>query len=125
MTQTSSSRRIRYLLLAAFVVALAFTGYHVVRVTYDAIYWSQHRDEPIERWMTIGYVAHSYHVPPHILHQALGLPLHPDHRPLGKIARDVGTSLDAITAKLDYAIVHARPPYPPPGPPLRPINPAR
>jgi hypothetical protein len=108
----------RRLLIALFVAILAFTGYHVVRTVTDAIYWNAHRDEPIERWMTIGYVAHSYHVPPHILHQALGLPPAPDHRPLGRIAQDSGRSMTAITAALTDAIVHARPPYPPPGPPL-------
>ncbi|MBN8809306.1 MAG: hypothetical protein J0I47_13875 [Sphingomonas sp.] len=119
MTETPS-RRWRALLIAAFVAALAFTGYHVARVTYDTIYWSQHRDEPIQRWMTLGYVAHSYHVPPHILHQALGLPPDPDHRPIGRIAHDRGTTVAAIAVKLTDAIVHVRPPYPPPGPPPRP-----
>ena len=107
-------------MIALFVAVLAFTGYHAVRTVSDAMYWNAHRDEPIERWMTIGYVAHSYHVPPHILHQALNLPPMPDHRPLGRIARDSGRSMTQIEAKLMHAIVHARPPYPPPGPPPRP-----
>ena len=124
MTQ-SRTLRLRLLLAAALVIALAFTGYHAMRLTYDAMYWHEHRDEPIERWMTLGYVAHSYHVPPHVLHQALGLPIRPDHRPIGRIARERGTSVDAIKAKLTYAIVHARPPYPPPGPPSRPTQPPR
>lgn len=110
----------RKALIALFVAVLAFTGYHAVRTVSDAIYWNAHRDEPIERWMTIGYVAHSYHVPPHVLHQALNLPPMPDRRPLGRIARDSGRSMTQIEAKLMYAIVHARPPYPPPGPPPRP-----
>lgn len=119
MSQTPA-RRVRVLLIAALVGALSFTGYHIARLTYDAIYWSQHRDEPIQRWMTLGYVAHSYHVPPHVLHQALGLPPRPDRRPIGRIAGDSGMSVDTIEAKLTDAIVHARPPYPPPGPPPAP-----
>jgi len=111
----------RKALIVLFVAVLAFTGYHAVRTVSDAIYWNAHRDEPIERWMTIGYVAHSYHVPPHVLHQALNLPPTPDRRPLGRIARDSGRSMTQIEAKLMYAIVHARPPYPPPGPPARPF----
>ena len=110
----------RRVLIALFVAVVAFTGYHAVRTVSDAIYWNAHRDEPIQRWMTIGYVAHSYHVPPHVLHQALGLPPQPDRRPLGRIARDSGRSMDAIEARLTYAIVHARPPYPPPAPPQKP-----
>ena len=110
----------RRALIAVFVAVLAFTGWQAVRTVSAAIYWQHHRDEPIERWMTIGYVAHSYHVPPHILHQALGLPPAPDHRPLGRIARESGRTLAQVEAKLTYAIVHARPPYPPPPPPARP-----
>lgn len=118
MTRTQPWRKA---LIALFVAVVAFTGYHAVRTVSDAIYWNAHRDEPIERWMTIGYVAHSYHVPPHVLHQALNLPPMPDHRTLGRIARDSGRSMHQIEAKLIYAIVHARPPYPPPGPPPRPF----
>lgn len=118
--KTEKQRPLRRLLIAAFVIALAFTGYHIVRTVNAAIYWNQHRDEPIERWMTLGYVAHSYHLPPHVLNEALGLPARPDHRPIGVIARARGESVDAIAARLRYAIVHARPPYPPPGPPRPP-----
>jgi hypothetical protein len=111
------SRRLRLLLIGAFLLALGFTGYHVVLAVNAAIYWQQHRDEPIAGWMTIGYVAHSYHVPPHILEEALGLPHHPDHRPIGVIARAQGRTTETVAATLTNAIVHVRPPYPPPGPP--------
>lgn len=107
----------RRVLIAIFAVVVAFTAYQAVRTISAAIYWHAHRDEPIEPWMTIGYVAHSYHVPPPVLHQALDLPPEPDHRPIGRIARERGWSVDQVRAKLTYAIVHARPPYPPPAPP--------
>jgi hypothetical protein len=105
----------------AFAAALAFTGFHVFHVVRDALYWNQHRDEPIEGWMSVGFVAHSYHVPPHILFMAIGLPPGPppDKRPLATIARAQGRSIDQIRAALQYAIIHARPPYPPPPPPPR------
>ena len=61
------SRTRRRLMLLAFVVVLGFTGFHIVRTVRDAVYWHQHRDEPIESWMSIGFIAHSYHVPPHVL----------------------------------------------------------
>ena len=35
-------------------------------------------DEPIQGWMNIGYIAHSYHVPAYVLAQALGLPPGPE-----------------------------------------------
>lgn len=113
----------RRLLIGLFVIVVALTGYQVVRTVSVAIYWQQHRDEPIARWMSVGYVAHSYHVPPWVLESEIGLPQRPDHRPLGRIADETGQSFSALEAKLKYAIVHARPPYPPPPPPPPPTKP--
>lgn len=111
----------RRILAVAFLLALGFTTLHVVRTVTAAIYWNGHRDEPIEGWMPIGYVAHSYHVPPHVLFGALGLPFAPpDKRPLAAIASARSQSVDRLAARLHYAIVHARPPYPPPPPPPKP-----
>jgi hypothetical protein len=111
----------QWCVLAAFLLVLGFTGLHAVHTVREVIYWRNHHDEPIRGWMTVGYVAHSYHVPPHVLYQALGLPLHrpPDRRPLREIAREQNRSLDEISAVLQDAITHARPPYPPPPPPPR------
>lgn len=109
-----SPRLGRRLLIGLFVIVVALTGYQIVRTVSTAIYWQQHRDEPIAQWMSVGYVAHSYHVPPWVLERAIGLPQRPDHRPLGKIAADRGQNFSEIEANLKYAIVHARPPYPPP-----------
>lgn len=113
-----ADRTLRIMLLIAFLGALGFTAFHVVRTVRDAIYWNAHQDEPIEGWMTLGYVAHSYHVPPHILFLALGMqPGPPERRNLATIAAARGQSVAQLAARLDRAIVHARPPYPPPGPP--------
>src|SRR4030088_1735861 len=60
----------------AFLLSLSLGIVFVIRAVRPAIYWHYHQDEPIRGWMTLGYVAHSYHVPPHVLHQALGLPDH-------------------------------------------------
>lgn len=115
---TGSSGRLRNALIAALIGAIGFTAYHVARVVNDAIYWNVHKDEPIEGWMTLGYVAHSYHVPPHILFIALGMqPGPPERRNIAAIAAARGQSVAQVSAILDRAIVHARPPYPPPGPP--------
>ena len=45
-------------------------------------------DEAIQPWMSVGYVARSYHVPPPVLLEALGLPDHPDRRPLSAVATE-------------------------------------
>jgi hypothetical protein len=91
-----------------------------VRTVRRAIYWHYHQDEPIRPWMSLGYIAHSYSVPPWVLHQALGLPLKPDRRPIREIAREQNRSVDEVIAILQDAIVHSRPPYP--HPPDAPLN---
>lgn len=102
----------------AFLLVVSATAYFAVRTIRPAIYWHYHRDEPISSWMNVEYVAHSYHVPPHVLFLALGLPHKPpDKRPLRDIAAAQNRSMDEIKAVLMDAIVHARPPYPPPLPP--------
>jgi len=100
-----------WLVAAALVLALGFTGLHAYRAVSAAIYWNYNRDEPIQGWMSVGFVAHSYHVPPRILYQAIGLPPKPDKRPLRIIAKAQNRPVDAVKASLQNAIVHAR--YPP------------
>jgi hypothetical protein len=115
-----SSRQ--WLVVLAFVLVLSFTGLFAVRTVRRAIYWHDHRDEPIRPWMNLGYIAHSYGMPPWVLHQALGLPQRPDRRPIREIARAQNRSVDEVIAILQNAIVHSRPPYPLPGPPPSPDN---
>jgi ABC-type nickel/cobalt efflux system permease component RcnA len=105
------------LIAAAFVLFVLAGIFFAVRAMRPAMYWHRHKDEQIESWMSVGYVAHSYHVPPHVLTSALGLAHRPpDKRPLGEIARSQNRSMDEIRTVLLNAIVHARPPYPPPSP---------
>jgi hypothetical protein len=108
----------QWLVVGVFLLFAGFTAFHAVHVARGVIHWRARRDEPIRGWMTVGYVAHSYRVPPHVLYLALGLPHRPpDRRPLRNIARAQRRSLDELRAILQHAIVHARPPYPPPPPP--------
>src|SRR5258708_32133984 len=115
--------RREWLLVLALVLVVSATGLFAVRTVRRAVYWRYHQDETIRPWMSIGYVAHSYRVPPWVLEQALGLPAQsdrpaerrpPDHRPLREIAREQGRSVEEVIAILQNAIVHSRPPYPPP-----------
>lgn len=107
----------QWLVVLAFVLVVSVTGLFSVRTVRRAIYWHYHQDEPIRPWMNLGYIAHSYSVPPWVLHRALGLPTKPDRRPIREIAREQHRSVNEVIAILQDAIVHARPPYPPPGPP--------
>jgi hypothetical protein len=118
ISTVKSFRWHQWLIVALFLLVAGFTAFKAVHVARDVIYWQKHRDEPIRGWMSVGYVAHSYRVPPHVLFLALGLPHKPpDKRPLREIAKMQHRSIDQIRAILQDAIIHARPPYPPPPPP--------
>jgi hypothetical protein len=111
--------RRQWIVVVAFLLVLFFTGFFAVRTVHRVIYWRYHQDETIRPWMTVGYIAHSYRVPPYVLHKALGLPYRPpDRRPIREIARSQNRSVDEVIAELQDAIIHARPPYPPPPPPF-------
>ena len=108
----------QWLLAAVFVVALIAAGMFAMRTVRYTLYWSQHRNEPIERWMTVHYVAHSYDVPADVLFEALGLPapsspLRRDRRPLSAIAAAQGQSFDQVRTTLEQAIARERGQSPP------------
>jgi hypothetical protein len=115
ITTMKAFRWQQWLVVAMFLLVAGFTVFKAEHMARRAIYWHAHRDEPIHGWMNVGYVAHSYRVRPYVLYLALGLPYKsPDKRPLREIARMQHRSLDEISAVLQNAIIHARPPYPPP-----------
>jgi len=100
--------RQQWLVLLAFLLVLSFTGFFAVRTVQRAVYWRHHRDERIRPWMSIGYVARSYRVPPHILYESLGLTQRPDRRPIRAIARAQNRSVDDVISTLEQAIADAR-----------------
>lgn len=113
----------QWLLAGVLVLALVLAGLFAARTVRYWLYWSQHRNEPIERWMTVNYVARSYSVPPEVLRAALGMEqpggLGRDRRPLGQIAEERGESFEEVRTALERAIARARPPTPA-APPLLP-----
>ncbi len=117
----------QWLLTGVLVVALVLGGIFTLRTVRYAVYWSQHRDEPIERWMTVNYVAHSYSVPPDVLRDALGLAAPQgrllDRRPLHEVAGSRGLTFEQARALLEAAIALEREERPPGEPPSRPSPP--
>jgi hypothetical protein len=113
----------KWLVLFAFLLTVLVTGMFAVRTVRRAVYWHNHRDEPIRAWMNVGYVARSYRVPPPVLYQAIGVDPQPhDRRPLREIARRQNRSVEAVILDLQNAIEHFRqspPPQFPPPPPDR------
>jgi hypothetical protein len=97
----------QWTMLVIFALVVTVTGLFAVRTVRRAIYWRQHRDEPIREWMSVPYVAHSHRVPPPVLYEALGIP-HPPHdrRPLKQIAHEQNVAVEQIIETLQRAIVH-------------------
>ncbi|MBE1202821.1 hypothetical protein [Aminobacter carboxidus] len=97
------------ILLAAFVTALVASGFFAIRLTVHTIYWSSHREEPIEPWMTVGYVAHSYNLEPKALFSALNLPIGvSDRRTLGDMASAKGVSFETLKFTIEASIRRSR-----------------
>lgn len=107
--------RRRSIIGGILVFLLIFTGYFGWHTVQRARYWHEHRDEPIRSWMTIGYIAHSYHVSPTVLKQALGLPVDTSNRrPLARIAHEQNRTADELISILNKTIETERQQKPPP-----------
>jgi hypothetical protein len=93
------------LLLGALALALAVTLFFAVRIAVHAVYWSQHRDMPIEPWMTIGQVAQSYRIDRDDLARAVGIEAGRRERlTLAQIAARTGRPVEEVEVELRAAI---------------------
>lgn len=96
--------RSRPYLVTAFLLASAVTLFFAVRLLVSAIYWANpaHREQTVEGWMTIRYIARSWDLKGPDIDALANLPLpHLKGRPqpLVEIARDRGIPVaDVITA---------------------------
>ena len=95
---------------AALIAAIAGTfvfgfraGRHARRIRWQ--------NEPIRSWMSVPFIAHTHHVRPEILYQAIGLPPQQrDRRPLRRIARDGKRPVADMIRDLERAIANAKGP---------------
>lgn len=78
--------------VTGFVLAALVTLFFAGRFVVSAVYWHNHQREPVQAWMTIGYVAHSWDLRAPDISAAAGLPPPVKHRPLtiAEIARQTG-----------------------------------
>jgi len=105
----------QWLFILGFVVSLAVVFIFAMRAFRHAP--RPRIDEPIGPWMSLSYVAHSYHIPDYVLYGALGLKQSPfDRRPISAIARQQHRSIASIIKTLEVTIYYSRPPYPTPLP---------
>jgi len=98
--------------VTAFVAALIVALFFAARLTYFFIYWNDpaHRNQPIEDWMTVGYVARSYGVPREKLAEAIAIkPTPGQRRTLADIAAERGVGTDALKTELRQAIARLQP----------------
>ncbi|MDO5657735.1 MAG: hypothetical protein Q4G36_05380 [Paracoccus sp. (in: a-proteobacteria)] len=87
----------------ALVLALALSGFFGWRLVDRALYWSDpaHIHQPPAPWMTIGYLARSWHIAPDELAQALDLPPdHPRRRNFAEIAAEQGVPVSDVLNRL-------------------------
>lgn len=99
-------------LLIAFAAMAALTLFFALRFIFAVIYWNDpsHRNQPLEPWMTLRYVAHSWNVPVDGLVQELGMEAVKGgglrRRSIEDIAGDTGVPYEDFKQKVDVA-VHA------------------
>jgi hypothetical protein len=112
---SSHFSRQQILILIGLLLSLVLTVLFVVRAFQ--YFPNRHVNEPIRGWMSIPYIARSYHIPASVLYQATGITEIPDdHRPLMRLARAQGKPVSAIINALYQAIAKSRPPYSSPVP---------
>jgi hypothetical protein len=98
-------------LVAAFILACAVTLGSLGWFTYSAIYWNSHRNQAVQPWMTVGYIARSWDLPAPQLDALANLPGpkakgHP--QPLSEIAADRGVPVAYVVAEVEKAIAVLR-----------------
>lgn len=95
------------ILAAALAVALGLSLFFAVRLTVHAVRWEIHAREPVQGWMTVGYVGHSWRVDPREIDRIAGLPL-PEEAggplTLDEIARARGVPVEEVIAAVEGAL---------------------
>ena len=94
------------ILVGAFVLALALSLFFAGRIVVRAVYWSQHQQEQVAGWMTVGYVGRSWGLDPRDIDAKAGLPIPDRGRPftLDQIAADRGVPVGEIIALVEKTV---------------------
>ena len=97
-------------LLASFVLATALTLFFAGRLVRQSLYWSDpaHHEQQVQGWMTLGYVAKSWHLPVSQLEAALQQAPSKRPKPLSQIAKARGVLVAQVIAELDAAVAALR-----------------
>ena len=96
-------------LMSALILSVALTLFFAGRFLVGAVYWAQHRQEPIRGWMTVGYIARSWQLDPREIDAAAGFPPPQGHPlTLEEIARQRGQPVEKIIAQAEAAVAELR-----------------
>ena len=91
-----------------FVLAAAVTLFFMVRIVVSAIYWSDpaHHNETVKPWMTVGYIAKSWHLDPREIDRIAGLPSPEGHGPwtIEQIAKARGVAVDEVISQVNAVV---------------------
>lgn len=107
----STRRSYRRILWALLVLSMLATAFFAVRGVVQFIYWSDpaHRDQALEPWMPLGFVARSYDVERDALAAALDLSPDANRRvPLEDLAETRGQEFEAFAREVEAAIQNLR-----------------
>ena len=97
--------------LLAFVLVTVLALFFAIRATMQIIYWNdpRHQNQPLENWMTLGYIARSYSLPRDELAAALNFSRDREGgKSLKSIAAQRGISTAALIEQIEAAIEKVR-----------------
>ena len=97
-------------LVLAFVLASLGATFFAGRIVWNVVYWAQHRQEAVQPWMTVGYVGHSWGLPPREIDARAGLPMPEKGHPLTlqQIADQRGVPVAEIIALVEVTVAQMR-----------------
>jgi hypothetical protein len=99
--------RVRPILTSAFLLACGLTLFFTGFTVYRAVYWANHREQPVSAWMTVGYIGRSWGLDPRQIDAVAGLPI-PEARghplTLAEIARDRGLPVAEVISEVEAAV---------------------
>ena len=98
------------LLSAAFVLATVVALVFAIKVAWGIVYWEVHENEPVEPWMTVGYIGRSWDLSPREIDRVAGLPppMHGHPFTLSEIARQRGVPVAEVIAEVEAALAELR-----------------
>ena len=97
-------------LATAFLLAAAAALVFAVNLAWGIIYWEVHENEPVEPWMTVGYIGRSWDLSPREIDRVAGLPPPQHGHPftLSEIARQRGVPVEQVIGEVQAALAELR-----------------